>query len=384
MVLFFFICIGAANAENTNTTNGLNNGNSLNDSDKTVTIEISNDKILTPGNSSVSVSSYNTNKKPSKLSQSSIVEASKYVDSYVNKYKKLPNFVKISGYKFSMPEYLYLVSKTIQSKYKNNKSSIVVKYDVKDPQHIRGTGVYGNISLKKFYMYVKEVISYINYYKVAPNFVNTSIGSIQYQTLIFVFSKVLAKNQLPTTLYLNIASSNPLTKVTPKYTRSGTKNLLNSKYNGGKSKYLVATKNAQSKNSYIKKLSKKITKGCKTKLQKAKAIYYWVRDNIEYVDYYNTRYGAKKAISSKKGNCVDQSHAIVALCRAIKIPARYVHGNCKFVSGRWIGHVWTQILVGKKWYVADASHYELNGFGVVNNWNNNNYKLYNRYSSLPF
>jgi transglutaminase-like putative cysteine protease len=299
-------------------------------------------------------------------------------------HKKLPNSVKIAGYKFSMPEYLYLVSKTIQYKYKNDKSSIVVKYGIKDPQNIRGTSIYGNISLKTLHAHVKEVINYINYYKVAPNFISTNIGSIQYQTLIFVFSKLGAKNQLPTTISLNIASSNSLTETTPKYTRSGMKNILNSKYKGAKSKYLLASKNSQSKDSYIKELSKIITKGCKTKLEKAKAIYYWVRDNIDYVYYYNTKYGAKKTIFNKKGNCVDKSHAIVALCRAIKIPARYVHGKCKFVSGKWTGHVWTQILVGKTWYVADASSYELNGFGVVNNWDASSYKLYNTYGRLVF
>jgi transglutaminase-like putative cysteine protease len=303
----------------------------------------------------------------------------------VGKYGKLPNYVKISGYKFSMPEYLYLVSKTIQYKTKNNKSSIAVKYSVSDPQHIRGSSIYGNISFKTFYSYVKEVISYINYYNVAPNYVDTSIGSIQYQTLVFVFSKVLARNEFPSKISLKIASANPITKVAPKYTRPGTKNVLNSKYKGGSlSKYLKSSRNCQSKSAYIKNLAKKITIGCKTKLAKAKAIYYWVRNNIDYYNYYNTRYGAKKSISNRKGNCVDQSHAIVALCRASKIPARYVHGNCKFVSGNRYGHVWTQILVGKVWYVADASHYDLNGFGVVNNWKVNSYRLYSRYTSLPF
>lgn len=166
IILFFFLCVGVVNAESNNGNSGLINENSLKDLDKTLTIEITKNKIISSGNTSVSISTHITKKKPSKLSQYSIIEASRYVDSYVNKYGKLPNFVKISNYKFSIPEYFYLASKTIQYKYENNKSSIEVKYGVKDPQNIRGTNINGNISIKKFYYYVKEIISYINYLRL--------------------------------------------------------------------------------------------------------------------------------------------------------------------------------------------------------------------------
>lgn len=361
----------------------LNNGTNSN-VNKTLSIVVTKNKIVDYVKP-VSIPTYTSKKKPSKLSQSSIILASKYVDSYVYKYGKLPNSVKISGYRFSMPEYLYLVSKTIQYKRNKNISAITVKYNLKDPQNIRGTSIYGTISFNKLYLGVKEVISYMDYYKVAPNYINTNIGSMQYQNIVFIFTKILANDELPLMINLSIDTPNTLTKATPKYVRSGTKNPFNSKYTGGSlAKYLKSSKNCQSNSYYIKKMAKKITKGCKTKLAKAKAIYYWVRNNIDYSFYYNTKYGAKKAILKRTGNCVDQSHVIVALCRASKIPARYVHGKCKFVSGKWYGHVWTQIKVGKTWYVTDASHFELNGFGIVNNWRSDAYYIHGRYTSLSF
>lgn len=395
ITLLLFICITGVNATElsanngnsiniaTNTNGAVNNGTASN-TNTTLSIVVTKTNIVDYVKP-VSTSSYTTKKKPTKLSQSSIVLASKYVDRYVYTNGKLPNSVKISGYRFSMPEYLYLVSKTIQYKLNKNTSSITVKYNLKDPQNIRGTSIYGTISINKMYSGVKEVISYMNYYKVAPNLIKTSVGSMQYQTIVFVFTKILSRDQLPQTITLSITTPNSLTKSTPKYVRAGTKNPLNNRYTGGSlSKYLKASKNCQSNSYYTKTMAKKITKGCKTKLAKAKAIYYWVRDNIGYSYYYNTKYGAKGAISKRTGNCVDQSHAIVALCRASKIPARYVHGKCKFVSGNWYGHVWTQIKVGKTWYVADASNFELNGFGVVNNWRSDAYKVHGKYNSLRF
>ena len=284
-----------------------------------------------------------------------------------------------------MPEYLYLISKTIQHKHKKNNSAITVRYNFKDPQNIRGSAIHGNMSYREFYNSVIQVIRYMNYYKVAPNYIDTNVGMMQYQTIIFVFTKALAREQLPQTIFLDIANPNTISRSTPKYVRPGTKNLLNNRHNGGSlAKFLKASRNCQSNSAYIKKIAKSITKGHKTQLAKARAIFYWVRDNIRYSYYYNTRHGAKNSISKRVGNCVDQSHAIVALSRASKIPARYVHGNCQFVSGRRIGHVWTQIKVGRTWYVADPSSFELNGFGVVNNWNQNNYRLNGRHSSLPF
>ncbi|MBZ9571012.1 transglutaminase-like domain-containing protein [Methanobrevibacter sp. TMH8] len=373
----------------TTNTNNISNSNvtttnKTSDSNKTLSIVVTSNKVVDYVKPA-SASRHSTKIKPTKLSQNSITLAASYLNRYVYVHGKLPKFVKISGYKFSIPEFLYLISKTIQYKKNKKNSNIPVKYNLKDPQNIRGTSIYGNISFSKFYKSVLEVIDYMNYYKVAPNYIDTSIGSMQYQTIVFIFSKVLARNEFPTKIDISIKCPNTITKSTPKYVRPGTKNPLNSRYTGGSlAKYLKSSKNCQSNSVYIKKMAKKITKGCNTKLAKAKAIYYWVRDNMDYTSYYNTRYGAKKAIANRKGNCVDLSHAIIALCRASKIPARYVHGRCKFVSGNWYGHVWVQIKVGKTWYVADASNNELNGFGVVNNWRSDKYYIHGRYSSLRF
>jgi transglutaminase-like putative cysteine protease len=69
--------------------------------------------------------------------------------------------------------------------------------------------------------------------------------------------------------------------------------------------------------------------------------------------------------------------------RTAKIPARYVHGTCKFSSGSTYGHVWVQVLINGKWTIADATSSK-NSLGSVANWNTKSFSLKGIYSSLSF
>lgn len=149
------------------------------------------------------------------------------------------------------------------------------------------------------------------------------------------------------------------------------------------SKYLTGGGYAKITKS-IRQLSKQITGKYKTKLEKATAIYNYVRDNLGYSYYANSKKGAAKTLKTKKGNCCDHSNLIVALCRASKIPARYSHARgCKFGSGVVTGHVWAQIYVGGRWYSADATSYR-NRLGHINNWNTKSYRFKGNYRNIPF
>jgi len=133
--------------------------------------------------------------------------------------------------------------------------------------------------------------------------------------------------------------------------------------------------------SSVRKLAASLTRGTKSKYTKAKKIFNWVRDHIQYKFYYNTRYGASGTLKHRVGNCADHAHLIVALSRDAGLKARYVHAKAHFRSGHWYGHVWAQILVNGKWYTADATS-SRNSFGVARNWNRAVIKgIYNK---LPF
>ncbi len=134
----------------------------------------------------------------------------------------------------------------------------------------------------------------------------------------------------------------------------------------------------------IKSLASSLSIGTTSRYQRAFNIVKWVRDNINYSFYYNTKYGAYGTLQNLKGNCADTTHLVVALARVSGFSARYKHGTCYFlVSKHWYGHVWAQINVNGKWYSADATGYQ-NMLGKIKNWDTSNYTLHGTYNTLPF
>jgi transglutaminase-like putative cysteine protease len=139
------------------------------------------------------------------------------------------------------------------------------------------------------------------------------------------------------------------------------------------------------KNNVIKSKAQELTKGLKTDLQKANAIFKFVRDNIKYSYYNDSKKGAALTLKSRLANCSDQTNLLVALCRASGIPIRYIHGlNCYFlVSKHTYGHVWAQILIDNVWYAADTTS-SSNTLGFIKNWNVKKYSLVSKSALLSF
>jgi len=134
----------------------------------------------------------------------------------------------------------------------------------------------------------------------------------------------------------------------------------------------------------VNSLASSLKIGTSSRYQLAANILNWVRDNIVYSFYYNTKYGASGTLKLLKGNCADTAHLVVALARVSGFSARYKHGTCFFVvSKHWYGHVWAQIFVNNKWYSADATGYK-NSLGVIKNWDTSTYTLHGTYTTLPF
>ena len=206
---------------------------------------------------------------------------------------------------------------------------------------------------------------------------NTSKVNVDVNGKSTVNVKVSAKNTKNSTKKTSKATS----KKTVSKTNAKTMNNTVSK---ALKEYLSSSKNCQVNNKQIKELAKTLTSSLKTDYEKGKNLFAWVRDNIQYEKYRNTRKGAVNTLKKKQGNCVDQTHLLVALSRAAGIPARYVNGgNCKFTNGYLGGHVWGQMYINKKWVVADTTS-SRNSLGKIRNWNTKSYTLYGKYSSISF
>jgi hypothetical protein len=94
-----------------------------------------------------------------------------------------------------------------------------------------------------------------------------------------------------------------------------------------------------------------------TELASARAIYEWVRDNLSYAGYLADDFGALYALINRRGDCTEYADLVVALARAVGIPARMVGG---YVTDRDAApkpqdyHNWAQLYLGGAWRTVDA------------------------------
>ena len=310
----------------------------------------------------------------SSVTISQIITSSKNVKKYIESNSKLPSTVKVGSYTLSTADYLYLASKAIVNLKSGNTGKISFKH-IKNPSSPGSASNLGD--LDNYLAVAKKVVSTANSKGQMPNSVSSDVGTIGYKGLVYASARVVAfygnEKIMPSYVTIKTLSGSSSTS-----SNLNTKNTISNLL-----AYLAATKNCQVNNSEIKSLVTKLTKGLTSDKAKANAIYNYVRDTISYSFYYDTKYGAVGTLNAKTGNCVDHSHLLAAMFRTAGLATRYVHGTCTFSSGGTYGHVWTQVLIGGTWTVADATS-SRNSLGKVVNWNTNSYTLKGYYAGISF
>lgn len=335
----------------------------------------------------VNFNSLSTNTASAKtISIKNVVTGATNVKTFYDNNNRLPNTVTIGGYEFTLSEFLYVMSQAIYQIGTSNTNDISIITGVLNPTAPSGDTISSKQLVMADYLTVaKNVANFISTNKYAPNYASSAVGKIIYSELVDSFSRILkfygTNSDLPsyvTVTYTPTSSGSSSSTTTASGTGLNEKNTITDL-----TPYLKSTTNCQVNSDSIKKVVKSLTSSLTSNLAKAKAIFNYVRDTLSYSFYYNTKYGATGTLSAKAGNCVDHSHLLVAMFRTAGLAARYVHGTCKFSSGSTYGHVWAQVLVDGKWYVADATSSK-NSLGSVSNWNTNSFSLNKIYASLPF
>ena len=301
--------------------------------------------------------------------------------NYVEKNKKMAATISINGIKMNMSSFAYLMAKSLEN-LNNSKTSDVALVDVSSAYNNTGnSSINADLNKDGYFKLSKSLVDSIEKNGKLPYNISTTIGKISPNLYIFGLAKALDfysnMNRLPNYVTFDAKDVEGGSSITKKGNASQYKKGLNEvqALNSTElAKYLKASGN-DALNSAIKSLANSLTSGKTTVWAKAQAIFNWVRDNINYEYYANTKYKATGTLSKKKGNCCDHANLIVALCRAADIPARFSHGkNCKFSSGLNTGHVWAQIYVDGVWYSADATS-SRNKLGNIQNWNTNSFTL---------
>ncbi len=280
-----------------------------------------------------------------------IKSAAVWVKAFVEANGKLPDSVTIASKQVSMSQLLQLLTSSVLQ-INQGVTTPIKLLDVGSAPNPSGAIVSGNVSKSEYLKVASNLLAFIDSKGRAPNWGVYSLGNVQFDYLVYSYSKIMdfyaTNKRLPSYAIIKTAEMG--------YDSSIPEELLI---------YLQETKNAQSTNATIIALAKSITNGLTTNYEKADAIFKWVRDNLSYSFYYNTKYGATGILQTLDGNCIDHSHLIVALSRSVGIPARYGHAQCKF-SSMTVGHVWAELYVNGKWYIADATS-SRNTLGVMQN-----------------
>jgi transglutaminase-like putative cysteine protease len=132
-------------------------------------------------------------------------------------------------------------------------------------------------------------------------------------------------------------------------------------------RYLRSSPTIDSDNDFIKQKAVALTKSEQTAADKAKRLFYWVRDIIKYnplvpmeifVDY-----RASKTLKRGEGFCVEKAAVLAALARAVGIPARLhladirnhlVSDRLREVMGTnlFSYHGYTELYISGKWVKA--------------------------------
>ena len=294
-----------------------------------------------------------------------IIDAAARVKTFSETNHRLPEHVQISSRSVSMPDFLRLIIVcTLQ--INSGKSSSIEFKSVKSPANPLEDIEAGDIKKSEYLDMAQRTKTFMDSKGTTPNYVSSSLGQIQFENLVYTYSKILnyykTNKRLP-----NYVSVSKWHNETP--------NEL--------SEYLKPTINCQSTNNAIISRSSTVTKSSTSNYNKAVKIFNWVRDHVSYTFYYNTKYGALGTLNSRIANCCDHSHLLVALSRAAGLPARYVHGDCTFTSGGRYGHIWAQIYVNSKWYAADAISSD-NSLGIIKNWNKKTADIDGYYKELTY
>jgi len=93
--------------------------------------------------------------------------------------------------------------------------------------------------------------------------------------------------------------------------------------------------------------------------ERVKAIEQWVQRSVRFQsNTSNSNTSALETLIDRVGVCRDFAHLMIALCRALSIPARFATGTdygADPVLGPTDFHAYVEVYLGNRWYIFDPS-----------------------------
>jgi HAMP domain-containing protein len=126
-----------------------------------------------------------------KFTNAEINNASARIVNFVQIDQRLPNYVTISNSEVTMPEFLQLITANLLNINKTLNTSVILKTVNNPTINSTDTVKSGNIQKSEYLNIANSVLTFINANGRAPNCVTTSLNSMNFDNLIYTFSKIL-------------------------------------------------------------------------------------------------------------------------------------------------------------------------------------------------
>ncbi|OPY25910.1 MAG: Pseudomurein-binding repeat protein [Methanobacterium sp. PtaU1.Bin242] len=138
-----------------------------------------------------SVSQNSTYTEPTVYANINLVsDAANKLKTYVETNNKLPNYVTISNYQVTLPQFLELLTDSL-IQINSGSTSVTIK-TVGNPTSSSESLKSGNIYKTEYLNLAQKINDIMETTGTAPGYIGTSIGKMGYESLVYDYSKILS------------------------------------------------------------------------------------------------------------------------------------------------------------------------------------------------
>lgn len=119
-----------------------------------------------------------------------IQAAAASIQSFIDTNKKLPNYVTVGTTQVSIEDLLNLMVTSLLQLNNKNNTSVTFK-NISSPGNPTGDSINGTISKVEYLSIAQRINSFIDSNCAAPNYAVSSLGNIQYESIIYMYSTIL-------------------------------------------------------------------------------------------------------------------------------------------------------------------------------------------------
>ena len=142
------------------------------------------------------------------------------VKTFIETYSRLPGYVTIGDTQVTMAQFLKLMVQNVININNGSNASVTLESDIDDAKSTSSTETVtsGNLTCSEFVSLANQINSYINKYGLATSSATSSLGKMNFNNLVYTFSKILnfanTNDRLPNYVSVSAQSLNGTTTTT--------------------------------------------------------------------------------------------------------------------------------------------------------------------------